>query len=90
MTLRATLHGGPSGGKELTLRGVPPGQWPDWTCVKQAQPTTLPHHYRHIAGGVYEYQGACAEFDHDVDTHQARCADCGSQILGHPEKGHKR
>lgn len=87
----ATLHGGPAGDRELVLRGVPPGRWPEWTCVKLAQPTALPHHYRHIAGGVYEYQGACAEFDHDASKVVPRCADCGAEILGaHPEKGHRK
>lgn len=86
----ATLHGGPAGGRKLALAGIPAGHWPEYTCVNMRGPTALSAHYRHIAAGVYEYQGACAEFDHDPGHHIPRCPDCGSQTFGHPKDGHRR
>ena len=88
-TIEASLHGGPAGGQKLALGGLEPGQWPEYTCVNMSRPTALSAHYRHIAAGVYEYQGACAEFDHAPGYHIPRCPDCGSQILGHPQEGHR-
>ena len=90
MTIEATLHGGPAGGRKLALAGVPTGHWPEYTCVNIMRGhAALPAHYRHIAAGVYEYQGACAEFDHHPRYHVPRCPDCGAQILGHPQEGHR-
>lgn len=88
-TIEASLHGGPAGGRKLPLGGVEPGQWPEYVCLNLSAPTALPAHYRHIAAGVYEHQGACAEFDHKPGRPVPRCPDCGSQILGHPQEGHR-
>lgn len=85
--LEATLHGGPAGGQKLALGGLEPGHWPEYTCVNLRSPRALPAHYRHIAAGVYEYQGACDEFDHAPGYHVPRCPDCGSQIFRGREHG---
>lgn len=83
------MHGGPAGGRTLPLPDFPAGQWPEYTCVNISKGPALAAHYRHIAAGVFEYQGACLEFDHKPGAHVRRCPDCGSQILGHPEEGHR-
>ena len=89
MTIEATLHGGPAGGRKLAVAGRQAGDFPEYVCVNMSRPTALSAHYRHIAAGVYEHQGACAEFDHQPGYHVPRCPDCGSQILGHPDSGHR-
>ena len=86
----ATLHGGPAGGRKLAVSGYPAGHWPEYVCVNMGAPKALSAHYRHIAVGVYEHQGACVEFDHHPGYHIPRCADCGSQVLGHPTEGHRQ
>lgn len=77
--VEATLHGGPAGGRTLVLGGTRPNQWPEYICLDLNPPGTLPAHYRHIAAGVYEHQGACAEMDHSPLPVVHRCPGCGCE-----------
>jgi len=74
--LEASLHEGPVGGQKIRLRGTQ--TWPEWVCVKPTK-TAMSHHYLHVAAGVYEYGGACAEYRH-VQPQVERCRDCGGVI----------
>lgn len=74
----ASLRAGPAHEASLVLKGT--SQWPEYVCVN-LRTGVLPMHYKHIAAGIYEFGGACAEFDHEPGAVQ-RCPDCGSRILG--------
>lgn len=80
MAQEAKLHGGPADGQNIVLRGERPGRWPEYICAQPYRRHGLAIHYRHIAAGVYEYQGACVEFDH-TDRVGRRCPDCGAEIV---------
>lgn len=77
----ASLHGGPSDGVKLWVEPDPQwsSPWPGYICLNMKQ--GLPMHYTLVASGVYEFAGACAEFDHDPEAHKGRCPDCGAVIL---------
>jgi hypothetical protein len=92
MAVTARLFGGPSAGVRLTIEPDPrwASPWPGYICLDMHQGMAM--HYVLASAGVYEFGGACAEFDHDPDEHQRRCPDCGAKILegseAHPE--HRR
>ena len=89
----ASLHGGPSDQQKLWVEPDPtwPTPWPGYICLNMKR--GMPMHYTHVASGVYEFAGACAEFDHDPEVHIPRCPDCGAKILpgsqAHPEHDRK-
>lgn len=77
----AKLYGGPFDQVKLWVEPDPSwsSPWPGYTCVTPLK--GMPMHYKLLGSGVYEFAGACREFDHDPEKHQQRCADCGSEIL---------
>lgn len=86
--LVATLYGGPADKVKLWVDRDPtwPSPWPGYLCLNMKK--GMPMHYTLISNGVYEFAGACAEFDHDPEVHKPRCPDCGAVIVAegkHPE-----
>lgn len=77
----ATLFGGPSDQVKLWVDPQPhwSSPWPEYICT--AMKRGMDMHYTLIASGVYEFAGACAEFDHATEEHVQRCPDCGARIL---------
>lgn len=70
----AKLVDGPAAGQTLHLRGIT--TWREYICVEMAQ-GGLKHHYLLVSAGVYEYGGACIEFEHSNLPPVQRCPDCG-------------
>lgn len=87
----ARLYGGPSAGVRLWVEPDPTwsSPWPGYICLNMKQGMAM--HYTLVSDGVYEFGGACAEFDHDPQEHVQRCGCCGAKILPgsdvHPERG---
>lgn len=88
----AKLYGGPADQVRLWIEPDPvwPSPWAGYICLNMKQ--GLPMHYTLVSSGVYEFAGACAEFDHDPTEHQLRCPDCGAKIVPGSEvhQGHRR
>lgn len=75
----ATLIGGPANRQVLHLQGTT--TWREYVCVELEQPgADLKHHYLLISAGVYEYGGACIEFEHSNLPAVDRCPDCGCPL----------
>lgn len=88
----AKLYGGPADQVRLWIEPDPvwPSPWAGYICLNMKQ--GLPMHYTLVSSGVYEFAGACAEFDHDPTEHQLRCPDCGAKIVPGSEvhQGHQQ